>query len=54
MLHLLIYNAQSIFPQESISGSIFAIFRQYAQTVDCDPFVYADDTCLLYQHKHLE
>ena len=25
-----------------------------SQTVDCDLFLYADDTCLLFQHKDLE
>ena len=25
-----------------------------SQTVDCDLFLYIDDTCLLYQHKDLE
>ena len=24
------------------------------QVVDCDLFLYADDTCLLYQHKDLD
>ena len=24
------------------------------QAVDCDLFLYADDTCLLYQHKDLD
>ena len=24
------------------------------QAVDCDLFLYADDTCLLFQHKDLE
>ena len=26
----------------------------WAQSVDCDLFLYADDTCLLFQHKDLE
>ena len=25
-----------------------------SQAVDCDLFLYADDTCLLFQHKDLE
>ena len=43
-------------PQRSILGPL--LFRLYIndmpQAVDCDQFLYADDTCLLFQHIDLE
>ena len=43
-------------PQGSILGSfLFLLYvNDLPQAVDCDLFLYADDTCLLFQHNDLE
>ena len=43
-------------PQRSILGSLLLLLyiNDIPQAVDCDLFLYADDTCLLYQHKDLD
>ena len=43
-------------PQGSILGPLLLLLyiNDMAQAVDCDLFLYADDTCLLFQHKDLE
>ena len=43
-------------PQGSILGpSLFLLYiNDMPQAVNCDLFPYADDTCLLFQHKDLE
>ena len=43
-------------PQGSIPGPwLFLLYiDDMPQAVDCDLFLYADDSCLLYQHKDLE
>ena len=42
-------------PQGSILGPLFLLYiNDMPQAVDCDLFFYADDTCLLFQHKDLE
>ena len=43
-------------PQGSILGPLLFLFfiNDMSQAVDCDLFLYADDTCLLFQHKDLE
>ena len=40
-------------PQQSILGSfLFLLYvNDMPQTVDCELFLYADDSCLVYQHK---
>ena len=42
--------------QGSILGPLLFLLyiSDMSQTVDCDLFLYVDDTCLLYQHKDLE
>ena len=43
-------------PQGSILGPLY--FQLYVddmkQAVDCDLFLYADDSCLIYQHKDVK
>ena len=43
-------------PQGSILGPLLFLFfiNDMSQAVDCDLFLYADDTCLLFQHNDLE
>ena len=43
-------------PQGSILGPfLFLLYvNDMPQAVDCDLFLYADDTCLLFQHNDLE
>ena len=43
-------------PQGSILGPLLFLLciNHVSQVVDCDLFFYADDTCLLFQHKDLE
>ena len=43
-------------PQRSILGPLLFLLyiNDMPQAVDCDLFIYADDTCLLYQHKDLD
>ena len=43
-------------PQGSILGPLLFLLymNDMSQAVDCDLFLYADDTCLLFQHKDLE
>ena len=43
-------------PQGSILGHLLILLyvNDMPQAVDCDLFLYADDTCLLFQHKDLE
>ena len=43
-------------PQGSILGPfLFLLYvNDLPQAVDCDLFLYADDTCLLFQHNDLE
>ena len=43
-------------PQGSIVGPLLFLLyiKDIPQSVDCDQFLYADDTCLLFQHKDLE
>ena len=40
-------------PQGSILGSLLFLLyvNDIKQTVDCDLFLYADDSCFVYQHK---
>ena len=42
-------------PQGSILGPLLFLLyvNDMPQAVDCDQFLYVDDTCLLFQHKHL-
>ena len=43
-------------PQKSFLGPLLFLLyiNDMPQAVDCDLFLYADDTCLLFQHKDLE
>ena len=43
-------------PQRSILGPLLFLLyiNNMPQAVDCDLFLYVDDTCLLFQHKDLE
>ena len=43
-------------PHGSILGPLLFLLyiNDMPQSVDCDQFPYADDTCLLFQHKDLE
>ena len=43
-------------PQGSILGPLLFLLciNDTQQAVDCDLFLYADDTCLLFQHKDLD
>ena len=43
-------------PQGSILGPFLFLLHinDTTQAADCDLFLYADDTCLLYQHKDLD
>ena len=43
-------------PEGSILGRLLFLlyFNDMPQAVDCDLFLYADGTCLLYQHKDLD
>ena len=43
-------------PQGSILGPLLLLLymNDMPQAKDCDLFLYADDTCLLYQHKDLD
>ena len=43
-------------PQGSILGPLLFLLyiNNMLQAVDCDLIFYADDTCLLFQHKDLE
>ena len=43
-------------PQGSILGTLLFLLyiNDMLQAVDCDLFLYADDRCLLYQHKDLD
>ena len=42
-------------PQGSILGPLLFLLyvNDMSQAVDCDLFLYADDSCLVYQHKEL-
>ena len=42
-------------PQRTILGPLLFLLyiNDMPQAVDCDLFLYVDDTCLLYQHKDL-
>ena len=43
-------------PQGSILGPLlfFLYINDMSQAADCDLFLYADNTCLLYRHQDLE
>ena len=43
-------------PQGSISGPLLFLLyvNDMKQAVDCDLFLYADDSCLVYQHKDVK
>ena len=43
-------------PQGSILGPLLFLLyvNDLKQAVDCDLFLYADDSCLVYQHKDVE
>ena len=43
-------------PQGSILRPLFFLLyiNNMSQGVDCDLFLYTDDTCLLFQHKDLD
>ena len=43
-------------PQGSILGPFLFLleFNDMKQAVDCDLFLYADDSCLVYQHKDVK
>ena len=42
-------------PQGSILGHLLFLLyvNDMKHAVDCDLFLYADDSCLVYQHKHV-
>ena len=42
-------------PQGSILGPLLFLlyFNDMPQSVECDLFLYADDSCLVYQHREL-
>ena len=63
IFHVNIHNKFSTFahlrcrvPQGSILRPLLfpSYINNIPQAVDCDLFLYADDTCLLFQHKDLE
>ena len=43
-------------PQGSILGPLLFLLyvNDLKQAVDCDLFLYADDSCLVYQHKDMK
>ena len=43
-------------PQGSILGPLLFLLyvNDMKQAVDCDLFLYADDSCLVYQHKDVQ
>ena len=48
---LLIYDAE--FHKDPFLDLCYLYINDMPQAVDCDQFLYADDTCLLFQHKDL-